>query len=95
MKSCIHAGSLEPSPHADVIRTIISCADKFIVLVFHCGPSFYFIIQYYNLNRDNFETLSERIYLDLVSLLVIQINSRCLFLTMRSKLLQVYTGKQL
>ena len=26
-RSCIHAGSLEPSPHADVTRTIISCAD--------------------------------------------------------------------
>ena len=31
----------------------------------------------------------------LVSLLVIQINSRCLFLTMGSKLQQVYTGIQL
>ena len=49
-RSCVHAGSLEPSPHADVIRTIISCADQFIVLFFHCGPLFYFLIQYYNLN---------------------------------------------
>ena len=30
--------SFEPLPHADVIRTIISCADHFIVLIFHCGP---------------------------------------------------------
>ena len=42
--SCVHAGSSEPSPHADVIRTIISYADQFIVLIFHCGPSFYFLI---------------------------------------------------
>ena len=37
-RSCVHAGSSEPSPHADVIRTIISCADQFIVLIFNCGP---------------------------------------------------------
>ena len=49
-RSCIHAGSLKPSPHADVIRTIISCADQFIVLISNCGPLFYFLIQYYNLN---------------------------------------------
>ena len=49
-RSCVHAGSSEPSPHADVIRTTISCADQFIVLFFHCGPLFYFLIQYYNLN---------------------------------------------
>ena len=49
-RSCAHAGSLEPSPHVDVIRTIISCADQFIVLFFHCRPLFYFLIQYYNLN---------------------------------------------
>ena len=30
---------------------IISCADQFIVLIFHCEPLFYFfLIQYYNLN---------------------------------------------
>ena len=29
----MYAGSSEPSPHADVIRTIISCADQFIVLI--------------------------------------------------------------
>ena len=46
----VHAGSSEPSPHADVIRTIISCVDQFIVLIFHGRPLFYFIIQYYNLN---------------------------------------------
>ena len=40
----------EPSPHADVIRTITSCADQFIVFIFHCGPLFYFLIQCYNLN---------------------------------------------
>ena len=28
-KSCVHVGSSEPSPHANVIRTIISCADQF------------------------------------------------------------------
>ena len=27
-----------------------SCADQFIVLKLHCGPLFYFHIQYYNLN---------------------------------------------
>ena len=26
----------EPSPHANVIRTIMLCADQFIVLIFHC-----------------------------------------------------------
>ena len=49
-RSCLHAGSLEPSPNVDVIITIISCADKFIVLISHCGPLSYFFIQYYNLN---------------------------------------------
>ena len=44
-----HAGSSEATPHADVIRTIISCADQFKVLIFHCGPLSYFLIQYYNL----------------------------------------------
>ena len=48
--SFVHAGLSEPSPHADVIRIIISCADQFKVLMFHCGPLFYFLIQYYNLN---------------------------------------------
>ena len=38
------------SPHANIIRIIISCADQFIVSIFHCGPLFYFLIQYYNLN---------------------------------------------
>ena len=41
----VHAGSLEPSPHADVIRTIISCADQFIELIFPCKPLFSFLIQ--------------------------------------------------
>ena len=45
-RSCVHAGSSEPLPHANVIRTIISCADQFIVLIFRCGPLFYFLIQY-------------------------------------------------
>ena len=49
-RSCIHAGSSETSPHTNVIRTIISCADQFIVSIFHCGPLFYFLIQYHNLN---------------------------------------------
>ena len=44
-RSCVHAGSPEPSSHADVIRTIISCADQFIVLIFHCGPLFIFLFQ--------------------------------------------------
>ena len=48
--SCVHTGSSDPSPHADVIRTIISCADQLIVLIFHCGPLFSFLFQYYNLN---------------------------------------------
>ena len=39
------------SPHTDVIRTIILCADQFIVLLFNCGTLFYFLIQYYNLNN--------------------------------------------
>ena len=43
-RSCVHAGSSEPSPHADVIRTIISCADQFIVLIFHWGHLFYLLI---------------------------------------------------
>ena len=43
-------GEVMPSPQADVIRTIITCADQFIVLIFHYGPLFYFLIQYYNLN---------------------------------------------
>ena len=38
----IHAGLSEPSPHADVIRIIISCADQYIVLIFHCRPLFFF-----------------------------------------------------
>ena len=33
-RSCVQAGSSEPSPHADVIRSTISCADQFIVLFF-------------------------------------------------------------
>ena len=49
-RSCVHAGSLEPSPHADVIRTIISCADQFTVLIFHCGPFILFSYSVYNLN---------------------------------------------
>ena len=52
-RSCVHAGLLEPSPHADVIRTIILCADQFIVLIFHCGPFillFSFSYSVYNLN---------------------------------------------
>ena len=46
-----HAGSFEPSPHADVIRTIILCADQLIVLIFHCGPFILFSYSVYNLNR--------------------------------------------
>ena len=49
-RSCVHAGSSEPSPHADVIRTIISCADQFNVLIFHCGP---FILFYYSVYDSN------------------------------------------
>ena len=32
-----------------------------LMLIFHCGPLFYFLIHYYNII--NFETLSERINL--------------------------------
>ena len=65
-RSCVHAGSLEPSPHADatVLRTIISCAGQLIVLIFRCGPFILFPYSVYNLNCLSFETLSERIYLD-------------------------------
>ena len=42
MRTCRSSG---PSPHAYVIRTIISCADQFKVLIFHCRPLFYFLIQ--------------------------------------------------
>ena len=49
-RSCVHAGSSEPSPHADVIRTIISCADQFIVLIFICGQFILFPFSVYNLN---------------------------------------------
>ena len=41
-KALTNAGSSEPSPHADVIRTIISCADQFIVLI--CIADYYIII---------------------------------------------------
>ena len=43
-RSSVHAGSSEPSSHADVIRNIISCADQFIVLIFHCRPLFYLLL---------------------------------------------------
>ena len=49
-RSCVRSGSSEPSPHADVIRTIISCADQFIVLIFHCGPFILFSYSVCNLN---------------------------------------------
>ena len=49
-RSCVDAGWSEPSPHANVIRTIISCADQFSVVIFHCRPLFYFLIQYKHLN---------------------------------------------
>ena len=39
MRTCMLVGAFAT---ADVLRTIISCADKFIVLIFHCGPLFYF-----------------------------------------------------
>ena len=47
MRTCRLVGAFTTR---DVIRTIISCADQFIVLIFHCRPLFYFLIQYYNLN---------------------------------------------
>ena len=43
-RSCVHAGSSEPLQQPDVIRTIISCADQFIVLIFYCRPLFYFLL---------------------------------------------------
>ena len=49
-RSCVHAGLSEPSPHAVVISTIISCADECIVLNFHCGPFILFSYSVYNLN---------------------------------------------
>ena len=55
----------------------------------------FFLIQYYNLNSYNFETVSECIS-RLVSLLFTQINSRCLFLTMAqnyNRYIQVYSCK--
>ena len=42
-RSCIHAGSLETSPQTNVIRTIISCADQFIVLIFIADHYFIFL----------------------------------------------------
>ena len=63
-RSCVHVGSSEPPPHADVIRTIVSCADQFIVLIFHCGPFLLYSLLVFNLNIQHFETLSARIYLD-------------------------------
>ena len=48
-RSCVPAGSSEPSPHADVIRTIISCADQLIVLIFHCRPFILFSYSVCNL----------------------------------------------
>ena len=39
MRTCGLVGTF-----ADVIRNIISCADQFIVLIFHCGPSFLFFL---------------------------------------------------
>ena len=30
-RSCVHKGSSEPLSHANVIRTMILCADEFIV----------------------------------------------------------------
>ena len=47
-RPCVHAGSSEPSPHTDVIRTIISCVDQLIVLIFHCGPFILFSYAVYN-----------------------------------------------
>ena len=49
-RSCVHAGSSEPSPHANVIRAIISCADQSIVLFFNCGPFILFLYSVFNLN---------------------------------------------
>ena len=49
-RSCVHAGSSEPSPHVNVIRTTISCAEQCMILKFHCGSLFSVLIQYYNLN---------------------------------------------
>ena len=77
-RSCVHTGSSEPSPHADVI-TIVSCADQFIVLIFHCGPFILFSYSYYNLKRLKFRNIVRAHISRLVSLLVVQINSWCLF----------------
>ena len=84
-RSCVLAGSSEPSPHADVIRRIISCADQFIVLIFQCGLFTLFSYSVSNLKVNIVRAHISRLF----SLLVIQINSRCLFLIMGSKLLPV------
>ena len=60
--------------HADVIRTSISCADQFIVLIFHCGPFILLSYEYLKFRNIVISHVSR-----LVSSLVIQINSRCLF----------------
>ena len=48
---CVYARSESAgevgSPCADVIVTIISWADQFKVLIFHCGSLFYFLIQHF------------------------------------------------
>ena len=41
---------VKPSPHAKVIRTIISCVDQFIVLIYHWRPFILFSYSVYNLN---------------------------------------------
>ena len=50
MRTCRLVGA---SPHADVIRTIISCADQFIVLIFHCGPFILFSYSVHVLNLNS------------------------------------------
>ena len=42
----VHAGSSEPLPHADVIRTNISCADQFIVHLYNASV-INFIVDHY------------------------------------------------
>ena len=94
-RSCVHAGSSEPSPHANVIRTIISCADQFYSINFSLRTIILFSYSVLKFEWLKFRNIDRAHISRLVSLLVIQINSRCLFLTMGSKLLQVYTGIQL
>ena len=63
-RSCVHAGSSEPSPHADVIGTIIWCADQSIIYFFSADHYSIFLFSIIISKVKNFETVSERSYLE-------------------------------